>query len=93
MADLDEALFARPEVLDFSAGIERAPAENILHIEVVAIKNGENSDLSALQEMVEAIPVVQSAVRAGSLRVAVTIRKGGDSISATTMSKRLMTLS
>lgn len=91
MADLDEALFARPEVLDFSASLERASDKSILRIEVNLTDYEANNDLATLQQAVETVPAIQPAVLAGSLQVAISMRKGGDTAGQTRMSKRVIT--
>lgn len=77
MAELDEALFGLPTLLDFSATLTRETDRDRLHIEIRALEGpGEQLEKSA-QRAVEAIPVVAAAIDESGLRVSIEIFREG----------------
>jgi phenylacetate-coenzyme A ligase PaaK-like adenylate-forming protein len=75
MADLDEALFRLPGLLDFSAALTRHDDEDRLHIDIRAMEdNGEQTAPSAWNA-VSGIPSVLAACEEGALSVSVNVRR------------------
>lgn len=87
MADLDEALFAVPGVLNFSAAITRSAGQDWLHLEVTpATKPGQDFNLT-IQQALTTIPVVAAAQHRGTLAVRLLIRPAG-SVGSVNLAKR-----
>lgn len=88
MADLDEALFTVPGVLNFSATVARE-ARDILLLEVSAIEGCGSGMASKVGDSLEAIPAIESARSRGQVDVVVTVRPTGYIPSGAT--KRMIT--
>jgi phenylacetate-CoA ligase len=88
MADLDEALFTVPGVLNFSATVARE-ARDILLLEVSAIEGCGSGMASKVGDSLEAIPAIESARSRSQVDVVVTVRPTGYIPSGAT--KRMIT--
>ncbi len=83
IADLDEALFPLPAVLNFSAAVSRESGQPCLHLEIFPAAE-PSSDLNvAIQQALRTIPAMQ----AGKLTVALRIALPGNG-PAPTLAKR-----
>lgn len=70
-ADLDEALFPLPGLLDFAAEVNGPPKSRTLRLSLRMGRDGMESELAALAEAaVSQIPEVRAAWKRGTLRIA-----------------------
>jgi phenylacetate-coenzyme A ligase PaaK-like adenylate-forming protein len=76
MADLDEALFAVPGVLSFSATVARE-GRDILLLEVNALEGRGNAVASQVDAALKAISPIELARLRGQLKVVVTVQPTG----------------
>jgi len=76
MADLDEALFALPGVLNFSASVDHA-ARDILTLEVNVTGGPSSAGAREVDAALEAIRDIATARTLGQLDVAITVRQMG----------------
>jgi hypothetical protein len=87
MADLDEALFPIPGLLDFSARVDGEGRMVRLHIEIQSIY--ENRQILAdVQGSLDAHPVIVAARKAGLLKTVSVAGRKGSPREATGASKR-----
>ena len=80
MADLDEALFAVPGVLNFSATVTRA-GQDALWLDICTVKDWDNTIASDVDAAVEAIPAIELERACGQLAVIVTVQRTGYALS------------
>lgn len=75
LSQLDEVLFALPGVIDFSTVIEggEEPGASVLRLELVHFA-GSQVDLQGASQAVKSLPVISTAINAGTLRLRVTSR-------------------
>jgi phenylacetate-CoA ligase len=73
MADLDEALFAVPGVLNFSATVARE-GRDILLLDVSGVEGHGSAVASKVDAALEAIPAIEVARARGQLDVVVTVK-------------------
>ena len=76
MADLDEALFAVPGVLNFSATIARAGRDTLL-LEISAVEGWGGAVAAEVDAALESIPAIELARQRGQLDVLVTVQPTG----------------
>jgi phenylacetate-CoA ligase len=76
LADLDEALFRIPAVVDFDATLTRAQARDRLDVAVRVNGCVAPSTRTAVEQAVERVPAVREARARGGLDVAVTLARG-----------------
>jgi len=74
MADLDEALFPLPGLLDFSAALSRCDGKDRLRIKIQAMVTSGELMVSRARSAVDSIPTVRAACEQGALSVSVAIR-------------------
>jgi phenylacetate-CoA ligase len=77
MADLDEALFGLPGLLDFSAVLTSENEKNRLHIEISAMETNERKLAASVKSALCEIPCVQAASEEGTLLATVDVRMEG----------------
>ncbi len=80
MADLDEAVFAVEAVLDFSARLTRKRGLDLLRIDARVTGSGNRKILAAIEEALDTVAVIRSAVRAGALALDVNLLPEGQVI-------------
>lgn len=76
LADLDEALFAVPGTLNFSATVTRGSRDRLV-LDVSTAEGGNDSIGAAISTALGAIPVIERALVCGQLEVTVTVRREG----------------
>ena len=76
MADLDEALFRIPDLVDFSAAITREYNLDCLQIAAAMLDDENEGRVERIHRALNDIPAIRSAVRQGSLSLSVVARKG-----------------
>lgn len=79
LADLDEALFALPDVLNFTATVERDERDT-LRIGLAALDGHAETLISAAQAALGTIPAIEWSRARGELDVAVTVQRTGYSL-------------
>lgn len=89
MADLDAALFPLENVINVSARFLSDASGNLLDIGLLTLDT--TLPAQAAEKAVTAVPAVRDAVRAGELRVRLTITPAGDSIAASAAKRRIIT--
>jgi phenylacetate-coenzyme A ligase PaaK-like adenylate-forming protein len=80
MADLDEAIFPIEGVLDFSASLNCEQTMDWLRIRVQAADLDCGNTIAAVEEAVNGLPVIRSAVSAGTLALSVSLLPEGQPI-------------
>ncbi len=80
LADLDEALFALREVLDFKATLSAEQGSEVLTVEL-ALRDAEVNDfLPRVRDTLETVSAIRSAVESGFLRVRTTSAPSPDTV-------------
>jgi phenylacetate-coenzyme A ligase PaaK-like adenylate-forming protein len=74
MANLDEALFPIPGLLDFSATLAREEGEDRLHVQAFMIEATEKATASVIRRQLDTVPSIRSAREAGGLTVRVDVQ-------------------
>ncbi len=92
MTDLDEAIFPVEGVLDFSASLESAPGIDRLRIEAQATTPDSRQTIAAIQEALNVVPVIRSALQKGALALDVSLLPKGQSGKRNTAKRVLLDL-
>jgi phenylacetate-coenzyme A ligase PaaK-like adenylate-forming protein len=92
MTDLDEAIFPVEGVLDFSASLESAPGTDRLRIEAQATAPDSRQTIAAIQEALNVVPVIRSALRKGALALDVRLLPKGQTVKRNTAKRVLLDL-
>jgi phenylacetate-coenzyme A ligase PaaK-like adenylate-forming protein len=92
IADLDEAIFPVERVLDFSACLIREQGLDRLRIEVQVTGPSEGKTFAAIQEALNLVPVIRSAVRGGALALDVSLLPEGKAVIRDTAKRVLVDL-
>lgn len=69
LADLDEALFSLPQVVNFSAGLVTARGRDCLEIKLIVMPGEANDLVRPALLALEAVPAIQAARLAGTLEI------------------------
>jgi phenylacetate-CoA ligase len=76
MAELDEALFRIPDLIDFSAVLTRENDLDCLQIAAAMLDDENEGRIESIHRALNDISTIRSAVRQGSLALSVVARKG-----------------
>lgn len=77
MADLDEAVFSVENVLDFSALLTGEQGQERLRIEAQVTEAGSRETMAEIEEALDAVPVIRSALLSGMLVLDVCLMPEG----------------
>jgi len=90
MADLDEALFPIPQVVNFSALLSTQSNDtDLLEITIIVLPNTTQDITNQAHKALESIPVIQDAVQAGLLDAHIKVQKFDPKVSGS-MVKRVI---
>ncbi len=92
MTDLDEAIFPVEGVLDFNAFLAHARGMDRLRIEVQAMAPDNPQTVAAIQEALNVVPVIRSALQRGSLALDVSLLPTGQTVKRNTAKRVLQDL-
>jgi phenylacetate-coenzyme A ligase PaaK-like adenylate-forming protein len=92
ITDLDEAIFPVERVLDFSASLTREQGLDRLRIEVQVIGADNRQTFAAIQEALNAVPVIRSALRGGALFLDVNLLTAVQAVTRDTGKRALLDL-
>ncbi len=74
MADLDDALFPLPEVLNFSAEVTSLDGQDLLRLQVMVIAGTEARAAGAIAKALESLPGLEPLITAGHLKFELIVR-------------------
>jgi phenylacetate-coenzyme A ligase PaaK-like adenylate-forming protein len=92
MADLDEAIFPVEMVLDFSASLTCVQGLDRLRIEIQVTEPDNRHTFAAIQEALDTIPVIRSALRGGALALDLNLLPAGQAVTWNTGKRVLLDL-
>lgn len=72
MADLDEALFPLPGLVDFTAALSREGDMDVLELEAQFVKETARQDHRAIEDRLHSIQAIAASCRAGGLKLQVS---------------------
>jgi len=90
IADLDEALFQLPGIVDFRAVLTREKEKDRLHIEIHSMETDIEQLAGPARSAVDAIPVVRAACETQALFVSVDVLKQGSVVPGSTDKRRIV---